>query len=400
MTSSPSKLVGIRREQGRGLGTYGLLRMTYLLALLINALALTHALSASQYADYSRGAFFAVILTTVALFGQEQQVLRGRLSLRTLQARSLILMGGLTAAAVALAVALDIPALRVILSSCVGTAAMMCTACSWVALQAAGRDSARAVFQLANGVTVQMAALLAAAMGGGALAATNAATTTSVVWLFWALASAPRGRLRAEPPYRESVSLGILGVLSGMLPLMLALVASTMPDADAVAVRFFLLAYTALLAICTSVNSEYFRVRLYKANEDERRGLLRQLLRVNVCLSIAVALGLLVAGRSIPLVLDPEYALVGDALSALGLIASATLFSSMLGSLELSSGRVRITFIRSVVGLTTAAGVLATNEPTLQTAASALAVGEVAGLLTYGVAALIRRLPRLRTVDR
>ena len=226
---------------GGHLSRYALLRVGHLILLLGTALVLARILNVSTYADYARGAFYATAISTFGLFGQDQLLLRRGIALRVLQRRTAALEGALVAGMTILALVLVPTAAAVVSMSCLGTAALCMTGCSWVDRQAVGKDVQRAMLQLASGFSTQAAGVVVAALGGGALAVTTAATAMALLWLGWSLTVRPAFTVIEQVRYRSGLPLGIVGLLYGSVGVSLAFVAAQLPDAKAVDVRFVLL---------------------------------------------------------------------------------------------------------------------------------------------------------------
>jgi hypothetical protein len=331
---------------------YTVLRACQLLALGINALLLARLFNVDQYALYARGAFFATLMSAVAFLGQDFLAFQRRIDIRTLKLR-LLLIEATVLLATGILAALTVPSsdLPTIISSCIGTAGIGVVAARFLAIQLEGRDGRRAVGQLLNALTVQLGAVLAAAIfGAGAFQAT---TTATVISLLWAGAVWKRpGDLRSierPAPFRDGLPIGIGGFsYASLISSISVVVAVRANNILAAQDRFILLTFAALLALTESLNSEYFRVRLFDPAQQHRRAEVRRaMVRSNIIATILVGCGIVACGILAPYVLPSRYGDIGVPIAELAAVVPLMFASSMLQNIELSKNRIAVALSRN-----------------------------------------------------
>jgi hypothetical protein len=313
---------------------------------------LARLFNVDQYALYARGAFFATLMSAVAFLGQDFLAFQRRIDIRTLKLR-LLLIEATVLLATGILAALTVPSsdLPTIISSCIGTAGIGVVAARFLAIQLEGRDGRRAVGQLLNALTVQLGAVLAAAIfGAGAFQAT---TTATVISLLWAGAVWKRpGDLRSierPAPFRDGLPIGIGGFsYASLISSISVVVAVRANNILAAQDRFILLTFAALLALTESLNSEYFRVRLFDPAQQHRRAEVRRaMVRSNIIATILVGCGIVACGILAPYVLPSRYGDIGVPIAELAAVVPLMFASSMLQNIELSKNRIAVALSRN-----------------------------------------------------
>jgi len=378
--------------------SYTALRGAQILALGVNALVLALLLGVHQYALYARGAFFATPFSAISFLGQDQLLFRRKIDARTLMRRLALIQVVVGIGVLALAAATtNWSVLPTVISSCIGTAGMGVMAVRLLSAQLEGRDDLRAVGQLLNAVTVQSAAIVAALLGAGAFVATTAATVVSLLWVV-AIRDrhSKRARVRPAAPFRSGVAVGIGTTAYGSITATIALVvAIRAPDVIAARDRFVLLAFSALLGVAASLNAEYFRVRLFDPQAArERKDVERAMLRANVSIAGAVALGVVVSAYFARVVLPARYGDVGRPIAELAVVVPLLFGSSMLFNIELARNRVAIAVTRNLFAGVFCLIAALLVSPVPSNIVAILTISEASGFAILGGSSLYLRLNR------
>jgi hypothetical protein len=373
---------------------YTVLRGCQLLALGVNALLLARLLKVDQYALYARGAFFATLLSAVAFLGQDFLAFQRKIDIRTFKRRLVLIEAGvLVATAILAASTVSLHDLPTIMSSCIGTAGIGIVAARFLAVQLEGRDGRRAVGQLLNALTVQLGAVLAAAFGAGAFWATTSATVISLLWAvaLWKR-EGDRQSIERPAPFRDGLPIGI-GVFSyaSLISSISVVVAVRANDILAAQDRFILLAFAALLGLTVSLNSEYFRVRLFDPAQQHRRPeVYKAMIRSNIVITLLVSGGIAACGLLAPYVLPSRYGDIGVPIAELAAVVPLLFASSMLQNIELSKDRIAVALSRNFLAgvfCLVAASFIRLTPSNLDLL---IIVSEASGFLILGLASLVR----------
>lgn len=368
--------------------TFAVIRGVQLGSLVVLSVALARLMDVHQYALYARGSFFANMYSTVMLMGQDQLIMRGRLSVRAMRMRALPILGVTTLVVIPLA-AVTVPnALLVIAVSALGTAAMVVVYGETSLRLYQGRYISRSWLLLANAVTIQTASVAMAAIGGGALGVTMAGTVTSLAWLltlFIQDRSARSDQVAESAPFREGAWIGLGALLYGLIPTIAGLVvAIRAPDRIAGEDRFVLLAFSGLVAICSALNTEYFRSRLFRAaNEHRLSRAVREMQFANVVAGGVLALLLPLGALILAVALRGKY---GGAAVGVALIAGAIPFllaSQVQTNVELVAGRWRVPLARTVPAVVSVTILVVVLPPTVLGMVTALVASEACGLMCF-----------------
>ena len=382
---------------------YTALRLSQVGALGLGALVMAGLLRLDQYALYARGSLFSTAFAAVYLLGQDQLSYRGVLRLRTLRWRAIAIQVGVGALVGSLIVgATPEREWEVLASSCLGTAALTVTGATWVSMQSLGRDDLRALGQLSNAVTVQVAALIVAALTGSALWATNGATVTALAWAVLTLAH--RGETRAKDArFIDALGVGVGGASYGLMGAAISIVVGIRgSNVSAAQDRILLLVLGAILAACTALNSEYFRNRLYSINDERERHQIRvELRRANWILGAMMTTSVMAAAFVVPAVLPAAYSGLHRTLFELAAVVPPLFVSSACFSIEIASGRSLVSNLRNVAVAVAAPLALLLVSPTPLHLLVVVLVAEWSGaLIAVGSLSLLGRTPVDSVLDR
>lgn len=335
LTQSPTFYTGMRFGQ---IGILGL-----------GTIALAEVLSLNQYALYARGSLFSTALSAVFLLGQDQLSLQRRLSLKVLRRRSIAVQAGV-GSAVAIVIVSTTPSSiwPVLVSSCIGTGAMVVATSTWVSLQSEGRHQARATTQLVHALTIQAATLVVASLNGSALWATNSGTLLALAWAIGVVLY--RGpQVTENAPFREAVGLGIGGASWGlMMAIISIIVAIRSNNQGAAQSRIILLLFLAVVAGATALNGEYFRTKLYGAQRDRMdRRIFSEMWRANCLMGSLTVIAAALAAVGFESLLPAGYRGIGMQIGFLVIAMPAVFISTALFSIEIARGRATISILRN-----------------------------------------------------
>ncbi len=390
--------VGIRSEAAR----FAVIRITHLSLLVVLSVALARVLSIHQYALYARGSFFANAFATIMLLGQDQLVVQGRLSMRDLRRRSLVvlLIGALCVIPVA-GVSLSRQAFLIVVVSSVGTVGMVLVYGEASLMLARGAYLSRGWLLLLNAVSIQLASVIAALAGGDALAATAAGTAVAWMWYVGVRALGPRGGGVAQTSarFRDGAWIGASAILYGSIPTIVGIVvAIRAQDRTAGEVRFVLLAFSGLVAICSAINTEYFRARLFRARgTDGYSAAAREMVRANWALAAALGVAVPAGALILAVGLGGKYSRAGIGIACLVAVVPLLLSAQVQTNLALVADRTRLPLARNGPAVLVVSAMVAICPASTGGVVLSLVCAEAAGLACFW---LVRAMLAGRGTDR
>ena len=384
----PSAGHGLRRISGAG--AFGAIRVVHLALLVVLSVALAQLLSLHQYGLYARGSFFSNVYATVMLIGQDQLVMQRRLPMRGVRRRGLAILGVVTAVTLPVAaLTLSPEAFEVVAVSSVASAGMVVVYGELSRLMALGWHLRRGVILLLNAVSIQLGGVIAVLLGADALVATAVGAAMSLAWVAALLAVGTRipDPAEATARFRDGIWMGTSALLYGSIPTLAGIVvAIRASDRTAGETRFVLLAFSGVVAICSAINSEYFRAHMFAALRRGRGAdARRDMIRANLVLGVALLVGLPLGALVLAAVLGSRYGGAAPAVAALVVAVPFLLSSQVQTNIEIVAGRTWMPLARNApAAVATTVAVLVLPATTVGIDVSLIAA-EAVGLLCFVV---------------
>jgi hypothetical protein len=374
-----------------GAGAFGGIRIIHLGLLAGLSVSLAHLLSLHQYGLYTRGSFFSNVYATVMLLGQDQLVMQRRLPMRSVRLRGLITLGCVTGVTLPIAAAtLSGQAFAVVVVSSVSSAGMVIAYGELSRLMALGWHLRRGVILLLNAVLIQLAGVIAALFGADALVATAAGAVVSLAWVVGLLTAGTQlpDPARGKARFRDGIWMGMSASLYGSIPTLAGIVvAIRASDRTAGETRFVLLAFSSIVAICSAINSEYFRAHMFAALARGREAAARRdMFRANVALGVVLLGGLPVSALLLGVLLGHRYAGAAPAVAALAVAVPFLLCSQVQTNIEVVAGRTWIPLFRNAPAAIATMIAMLLLPATTTGVDVALIAAEAIGLATFAAA--------------
>jgi hypothetical protein len=245
-------------------------------------------------------------------------------------------------------------------------------------LMAVGWHLSRGVILLLNAVSIQAAGVAAALLGGDALLATAAGAAVSFGWVagLWLAAARIPDPARVTAPFRDGIWMGMSAMLYGSIPTLAGIVVAVRAtDATAAETRFVLLAFSSVVAICSAINSEYFRAHLFAARGGNLAAQARRdMIRANLAVG-----GALITGGAAP------------AVAGLVAVVPFLLSSQVQTNIEIVAGRTWMPLARNAPAAVAVTGLVLALPASTAGVDIALIASEAIGLLCFVAARVIVR---------
>ena len=226
--------------------------------------------------------------------------------------------------------------------------------------------------------------------GADALTVTAAGAIVSLIWALALLVVGARIPDPAESTarFREGIWMGMSAMLYASIPTLAGvIVAIRAGDRTAGEIRFVLLAFSSVVAICSAVNTEYFRSHLFAALRSGRLAdARRDMLRANAFLGVTLVLGLPVGAVILRLALGARYGGAAPGVAALACAVPFLLSSQVQTNFEIVAGRTWLPLFRNAPAAVATTGAMLALPATVGGADLAIIAAEALGLVSFVVA--------------
>jgi hypothetical protein len=380
---------GLSRTSGAG--AFGGIRIVHLGLLAGLSVVLAHLLSLHQYGLYTRGSFFSNVYATVMLLGQDQLVMQRRLPMPSVRLRGLVALGCVTVVTLPIAAAtLSGQAFAVVVVSSISSAGMVIVYGELSRLMALGWHLRRGVILLLNAVLIQLAGVIAALFGADALVATAAGAVVSLMWVVGLLTAGTQlpDPAHSKARFRDGIWMGMSATLYASIPTLAGIiVAIRASDQTAGETRFVLLAFSSIVAICSAINSEYFRSHMFAALARGHEAAARHdMIRANVALGVVLLGGLPMGALLLGVLLGHRYAGAAPAVAALVAAVPFLLSSQVQTNIEVVAGRTWLPLFRNAPAAAATIVAMLLLPATTTGVDIALIAAEAIGLIFFVVA--------------